>query len=353
MYYRKSHRLIFSRAKSLAIIFNELGMKMTLLALFKFIQRILIEIRGETIWLFLKFRSRNQLIKKKIHGKTMYLDPFDKGISKELAIYGNHEPVATQLIQKEIEEGDVIVDIGANIGYFVLIEAGLVNGEGKIVALEPSPQNARLLKHNVEKNKIENVFIHQIAVGEKTGKANLYLSEKSNRNSLIPRNELEYKEIEVNVTTLDDLLEKEERVNLIRMDIEGGEFNVINGMEKTLKKFRPKIFLELHSAHSAIKRDLISNFFNFFKVLDYDIKYVHPSNLDYQTSHSIVKQFLYGKQKLKPGSIDILEKMLLDEFSQDKRLFKWPFHIVLEANEKKDSKNLQKVRSAQKVMILP
>ena len=91
-----------------------------------------------------------------VMGNKMFLDPQD---SLLLSINGIYEEFETELVSKEISKNDVVVDIGANIGYYTLIFAKLVGENGKVFAFEPDPSNFALLKKNVELNGFRNVVL--------------------------------------------------------------------------------------------------------------------------------------------------------------------------------------------------
>ena len=97
-----------------------------------------------------------------IEGEKMYLDDVD---SLCLSINGIHEKIITNLIKKEIHSGDVVLDIGAHIGYYTLQFANLVGSTGKVYAFEPEPKNFELLKKNVQINKHDNVVLIQKKIG--------------------------------------------------------------------------------------------------------------------------------------------------------------------------------------------
>jgi len=198
-------------------------------------------------WFFLTLRSKKIFISK-IHGKVMYLNPKDYGISKELAIYRTHEPLATKILRKFIKNGMTIIDIGANIGYYVLLESLAVGPSGKIIAIEPDLINLKFLKLNVKKNCLENVFIVSAALGDYNGIGKMYTSEFSNLHSLIATSRVKLETVEVPVYTLDTLMEKMDfPVHLVRMDVEGYETNIIMGARQTLKKYLPILMMELHT----------------------------------------------------------------------------------------------------------
>jgi len=213
---------------------------------------------------FAKLRSRNGLFLKKIQSSKMYLDINDPGISKELLLTGVHEKRTTDLIKSELEEGMVVIDIGSNLGYYCLIEAQIVGNQGKVYALEPVPRNFEILSKNIIINGYKNIKSHCLAVSDKSGIADLFLTGASNWGSMIDLNskntsnymkskmtQLNQGVIKVKAVSIDDFLEKEtvHNVNLIRMDIEGHEINAIKGMEKTLKKSPSplKLLIEVHN----------------------------------------------------------------------------------------------------------
>jgi FkbM family methyltransferase len=184
-----------------------------------------------------------------VHGFKYYLHRNDPGISKELAVYHNHEPHATYLFKKCVREGMFEIDIGSNIGYYALLAAKLVGKKGKVLAIEPEPNNYRLLSMNIKTNNIQNIDSIQCAVSDKDGLVDFFVTEASNTNSLIPPPTGILKSVKsVQTYRLDTLITKYNypNVDFIRMDIEGGEVIAINGMHKTLDRYKPIIFAELH-----------------------------------------------------------------------------------------------------------
>jgi FkbM family methyltransferase len=183
---------------------------------------------------------------KKVQGSRMVLDLKDKGINKDLFLYGYREPECTNIFKKELFEGMKIVDIGANIGYYVLIEAQFIGKSGKIYAIEPEPRNFKMLKKNVEINSyLSDVEFYNIAISNKTGKVLFAISPQSNHHRLSISGSKE-KAIEVDSTTLDDFVEDKE-MDVLRMDTEGAEWVIFKGMNRILSNNKPlKMFIEIH-----------------------------------------------------------------------------------------------------------
>ncbi len=200
-------------------------------------------------WHFLRLVTRGNLLLREIQGSKMYLDLKDSGISKDLGLDGIRERFLTNKIKDELSPGMTCVDIGANIGYYVLMEAQAVSDKGKVYAIEPVQHNFELLRKNIGINNYDSIVdAYQLAIGSENGTAKLYLSRNSNLHNLIGGNtNLGY--VETKLSRLDDFLEdKSSEVDFIRMDIEGYEYEAISGMEKTLVAGKPglKLCLELH-----------------------------------------------------------------------------------------------------------
>jgi FkbM family methyltransferase len=196
--------------------------------------------------------NRKDLVLKKIHGNKMYLKPIVKDIediSTELYVTGTHESAATKIFRKQLTKGMRVMDIGANIGYFALIEAQILAIDGEVYAIEPVPNNFDLLKTNVELNAFSNIRLFQFAIADYNGFSKIYLSKYSNWHSLIRSANSSDDYIIVETITLDKLLEVrgEPVVDYIRMDVEGFEGKIIRGMTHTLTtNSNLRLFIEFH-----------------------------------------------------------------------------------------------------------
>jgi len=208
----------------------------------------------EYINLFNRWRLRAVAGKviREINGSKMYLDVADEGLSRDLIIDSVREAYILETIKRELNEGDVVVDIGANIGYYALLEAKIVGEKGKVYAIEPVPENMELLQKNIQLNRYSNIEVFQLAIGNKKGFAPTYVAKRRNISSLkkimshIESGMISH-EITVEVTKLDDFLQGKVEPDIIRMDVEGYEYQIVKGMERTLEKGLPlTLFIELH-----------------------------------------------------------------------------------------------------------
>jgi len=212
----------------------------------------------------------------------MFLNVKDDGISRQLAIKGTREQQLKYIIEKSLKSGHVVCDLGANIGYYSIMMAKIVGPLGIVYAIEPSPENHELLLKNIQLNGMgSTIETHKIGVSNRKGTARFYLSAYSNLHTLAPKSDTSnYRTlgttddnyIEVPITDISSFVENKRPFDLLRMDIEGVEVEVIEGMQKAIEKnaFMGKILFETHKpkysedSHS-IRKQLCMLFDNGYK----------------------------------------------------------------------------------------
>lgn len=167
----------------------------------------------------------------------MYIDKNDRVVSTKLLLDGVWEEYETELFKKNIKYGDVVVDIGANIGYHTLIAAELVGKKGHVYAFEPDTNNFQLLSKNVRENKYKNVTLINKALSNKKGKSKLFLSNEDNYGDLrIFDSNDNRRSVTINQITLDSYFKKKQKINLIKMDVQGAEGLVLKGATSLLRR---------------------------------------------------------------------------------------------------------------------
>jgi FkbM family methyltransferase len=159
------------------------------------------------------------------------------------------------------KQGDIVVDIGANIGRYTLIASKRVGTNGKVVAIEAHPGNFEMLNRNIKLNRLTNVISLNHAVYSKETKVKLYLPGEESGNTIYntiisDRARNEDKFVQVSANTLDYLLQskeiKQEKVNWIKIDVEGAEFEVLKGATNVLSKSKDiALLIEVHNLTSG------------------------------------------------------------------------------------------------------
>jgi len=173
--------------------------------------------------------------RSRVFGHEMFLDPSDSIVSPFLLRDGYFEPYETALIASQIRPGDVVLDIGANIGYYTLILARLVGETGRVYAFEPDPTNFELLKKNVRANGYQNVVYIKKAVSDRSGPLSLYLCPDNKGDHRIYDSRDDRASITVEAVTLDEhFADFQGQINFIKMDIQGAEGRAIKGMLRLL-----------------------------------------------------------------------------------------------------------------------
>lgn len=170
-----------------------------------------------------------------------------------LVARGTLEPSVQEALRRTVRTGDVVYDVGANIGYFTLAAARLVGPSGRVVAFEPVPWCAEAVARNIELNELAQAEIHAVAVGERSGRARLLVVEEASWSHLesTGRHADTREEIDVDVVSVDELVAAGTvpPPAVLKVDTEGAELQVIAGMRETIARHRPRIICELHDTN--------------------------------------------------------------------------------------------------------
>ncbi len=148
--------------------------------------------------------------------------------------HGNYEPATTRAFKNILKNGDIVVDVGANIGYFSLLSGTLVGEKGCVFAFEPEPNNLQSLKQNIKLNSLHNILPLEFAISDYLGKAEFHVSTNDPAHSLI-KTKVHSSSITVKVDRLDNFMEFS-KVNLIKTDTEGNELAVLRGAENLIRR---------------------------------------------------------------------------------------------------------------------
>jgi len=165
---------------------------------------------------------------------------------------GTYEPPTARVITALLQSGDTFIDVGANSGFFTLLASRRVGTNGCVLAFEPVPTMRDRLKSNLSLNGVTNVIIHDIALSNSTGEQ-LFHEGPPGHKGLSSLRSLENEAATFSVKTmpLDELLTNQITVRLIKIDVEGAEQLVVDGMHQLLSQQKPNIVIEVTDKYLA------------------------------------------------------------------------------------------------------
>lgn len=142
-----------------------------------------------------------------------------------------------------IRPGDVVFDLGANVGFYSLIAADATGPNGQVYAFEPLPRNVAFLRRHLDENNVRNVVIVEAAVAESSGMAAFEEADSPSMGRLRTSGTLQ-----IPTVSLDEMLANRSLSppKVLKLDIEGGELRALEGGRRTLQAHRPVIFLATH-----------------------------------------------------------------------------------------------------------
>jgi len=193
------------------------------------------------------FFSRSKAVLTEVDGLLLYIHPTRWFMANYLT--QRHEPLALELFKSSIRAGSVVLDIGANVGYFSLIAARQAGVSGRVYSFEPGPDNFELLVRNIELNKFANIVPVPKAVSDRRQESALYLAESSDMHSLFAHPISPTKgKIDVECIAIDEFLDGS-TVDVVKIDIEGNEPKALDGMVGTIKSNKDLVlFMEYNPA---------------------------------------------------------------------------------------------------------
>jgi FkbM family methyltransferase len=208
-------------------------------------------------------RVAESLIRRRVGPLSRPVVPFDAGRSRirvdlssalglQLFRYRRLEP-DMQLVKQLLSPGDTFVDGGANVGLFSLVAAAQVGPSGKVIAYEPAPATAQLLRDNIRLSRYDFVDIREEALSDEAGQASfvVFSGDAAGLSGFSPSHANAGTQVTVPTVRLDDSLPDAAKVRVMKLDLEGAEYKALRGAERLLREVSPDILLELEPAHLA------------------------------------------------------------------------------------------------------
>lgn len=196
---------------------------------------------------FLKFTGlHHRNYQKRLHnGSIMVVNPSEH-IQQQIFWYGYYEKEAVLTWESCLDNNSIVLDIGANTGYYTLVAAPLAL---KVYSFEPSSIAREQLALNVQLNGFKNVDIRKEAISNTEGVQDFYLSGPSNTgmSGFQPAENFSGTIEQVPVTSIDTWFKSvnQPRVDCVKIDVEGAEMKVLSGMKHLLHDHHPILFIEV------------------------------------------------------------------------------------------------------------
>ena len=197
-------------------------------------------------------------------------------IGWHVALFGTYEPELRAIFQAVLPTGGVALDIGANVGWHTLLMASLVGDDGRVLAAEANPSVRVHLHNNLKLNRFGQVEVIPYAIADAEGTVEFYGpdaddADSGNGHVVTDGVERERGIIRVETRRLDTIVytTQIERLDLIKIDVEGFEWPVLQGGENTIVKFRPHIIFEYDAAYSSRGKGDLRAMAEFFRTHRY------------------------------------------------------------------------------------
>ncbi len=274
----------------------------------------LIKYLPKSIFFFLKkirnpklFKFNKPIFKKfNIEGNefVLYLKDYRNTGDSILFLSNGIEGEITSLLLKETKKRDTFIDIGANLGYYTnLIGEKLSKEKGKVIAFEPVKRVYEQNLASINKNNLKNTTLYNKGCGEKN--ESLDISINDNCVEIASLLDIQDKKTvsrteKVEIIKLDDFL-KNEKIDIMKIDVEGYEYEVLKGMKNIMKKYKPKIVMEFSPCfYENIEEGRSLKILNFLQKFGYNIKHIQK-NKEVKDAQA----FLEHLRKNQIGQVDL------------------------------------------------
>ena len=209
-----------------------------------------------------------RFIERPVLDYRLLLDLHDTGISRQLMIANSREEEHVHILNEELRPGMHVFDLGANIGYYSVMMARKVGPTGRVYAAEPSPSNYQLLMLNLRRNEVDGIVEAQnVGIGRESGRARFFLSSRCNCHTFCPEgiaDEIgtdfaDAKSLQLPIIAVAEFLSGKPPIDLLRMDIEGYEVEVLEGLLPLVRagKAPARLLFETHPLTYGSRRDRV------------------------------------------------------------------------------------------------
>ncbi|MFC6266934.1 FkbM family methyltransferase [Frigoriflavimonas asaccharolytica] len=170
-------------------------------------------------------------------------------IQQQIYFLGDYEKNEIDFLYQYLKEGDTFVDIGGNIGLFSLNASKILEKSGEIFSFEAFLPNYNIFGENIKFNNFNNIHLENLAISDEIGKLEIFYDDNENNVGMASAYLKDFnKKLSVDCTTLDEFVKENKilEIKLIKIDIEGGEYKALIGMQNVLKNLKPTLIMEVN-----------------------------------------------------------------------------------------------------------
>lgn len=217
-------------------------------------------------------------------GNAKFVCYLSEHMGSQIFLRGSYSQYILQTVEKALKPDSIFVDVGANQGEFTVAAARLLT-EGKVIAIEPVSKWVRRLQDNVCLNDFKNITVLQVALGAKAETRPVYNTPQAfsdgthndGLTSLFPSAQRTVVVEHVHVERWDDVMSRMgiPKVDVMKLDIEGGEWYALQGAQQTLERLRPILFFELETEHCRNAGYEAEDFLMWLVHLGYRLERIH------------------------------------------------------------------------------
>jgi FkbM family methyltransferase len=189
-------------------------------------------------------RMNDRITLARSDGFAIYVQDDDVAVGHHVK-ENKYEPHVTRLFRARVRPGMHVLDIGANIGYYTMLSASLVGPSGSVTAIEPNPESVKLLEASRQENRFDNVTVFQVAAGREPGLLVMHGFYSNAMTSAVPESAAALVTSKtVPAFPVDVLVPREKKIDFVKIDVEGAEYNALLGAKALLERSHPTIVSE-------------------------------------------------------------------------------------------------------------
>lgn len=210
-------------------------------------------------------------------------------VQTNLFFLGEYEKTELDFVMKNLPKDALVIDVGANIGWYTLNLSRFLS-QGKVLAFEPFSKNHLELQSNIEANQFKNIKVFQIGLGNKNEKLQIRYNSRDNNFGMASINleTYDYSE-DIEVRRLDDFAEQIDlsKLKFVKLDIEGFEYEALQGMEEILKTYKPYLLIEQdENVLQSKTEEVVQKMDDFLKTIGYQKYIIDKRGTLIRTAHS-------------------------------------------------------------------